>query len=243
MNKLFLFDVDGTLAPSAGQVPQTLVSQLVRLVEQGHHLGLVSGGTYSKLMSQVGGPQNAYLFEWVFAENATVVYHYGVLVEQLSLRRRYVNEQLDTIVEIILAALGRLTVPFKRGSFLRFRNGMMYVTPVGGDVTTDERALFSQYDAQYGTRRQLIDDLLPRLTTFGLTAKFGGQIGVAVHPVGWDKARVFEHITLRHHEAVLFYGDRCDLDGNDYPLFVYPGVQGHHVTGPGHTLELLEQQY
>lgn len=238
MHNLFLFDVDGTLAPSGGQIPAKNLALLNQVKEQGHDLALVSGGTYDKLITQIGGKANEALFEWIFAENGTAVYRRGLLVEKLDLRQKYTSVHLDKVVDHIQTCIFELDVPFRRGSFVKFRTGMIYVTPVGADLTPLERLTFAQYDLEKHTRHHLIAQLLPRLAPLGFTVKFGGQVGVAVHPQDWNKARVLKYI--EGYDSILFYGDRCDVNGNDYPLFSRPEVTGYPVEDPTHTGELLE---
>jgi len=69
---LFLFDVDGTLAESIQQIPKSLIDVLKKLSET-NTLCIVSGGTYQKLITQIG-KENENIFEYIFAENGSTVY-------------------------------------------------------------------------------------------------------------------------------------------------------------------------
>jgi phosphomannomutase len=134
-------------------------------------------------------------------------------------------------------------LPFKRGKFVDFRTGMWYFSPTGGNVTREERLRFASFDEQHGVRRRLVASLKDELgDAFDLDVKMGGQIGSAVHPRGWDKSLVLQHLPLaRFENKIHFFGDRCDPTGNDYPLYCRDGIHGYAVSGPTHTLELLRQ--
>ena len=77
-------------------------------------------------------------------------------------------------------------------------------------------------------------------TKYDLDIKLGGQIGIGLHPRGWDKSLALEHLNLSEYENTYFFGDRCGKDGNDYPLFSQKNICGFEVTGPRHTLNILK---
>ena len=74
---------------------------------------------------------------------------------------------------------------------------------------------------------------------YNLDIKFGGQIGIALHPKKWDKSLCLKFLNLNQYRNIYFFGDRCDRDGNDYPLFSHSMIQGFEVTGSRHTLNIL----
>ncbi len=68
----------------------------------------------------------------------------------------------------------------------------------------------------------------------------GGQIGIGIHPKGWDKSYILQFINLTDYESVSFYGDRCLPNGNDYPLYSHMNINGNFVKGPEETLTLIK---
>ena len=118
---------------------------------------------------------------------------------------------------------------------------MLYISPTGSNVSYDERQIFAQYDEEHDIRKKMIEHLKTSLCTkYDLDIKLGGQIGIALNPRGWDKSLALEHLNLSEYLNTYFFGDRCGKDGNDYPLFSHSLIQGFEVTGPNHTLHVLE---
>ena len=118
---------------------------------------------------------------------------------------------------------------------------MLYISPTGGDITLEERAEFAKYDEEHNVRKKMIEYLETSLCfKYDLEIKLGGQIGIALHPKGWDKSQVIEHLNMGRYRYTYFFGDRCGKDGNDYPLFIQKNIRGFEVTGPHHTLNILK---
>ena len=239
-NTLLLFDVDGTLAKSTLQLEEFMLKRLTELKKQGYTLCIVGGGTYEHIIYHIGGKQNEHLFEYICSENGLVTYKEGKLFHENDIKKEISEELLQEIINYTLAQIIMMKIPHKRGSFIRFRKGMLYITPVGGDCSKEERALFAKYDAEHNIRSQLIKDLLEKFERYGIDVKMGGQIGVGLHPQGWDKTYVLKLLNIERFKETHFFGDRCTPTGNDYPLYSHKDIKGHWVKNPQHTFELLK---
>jgi len=236
---LLLFDVDGTLTESAQPLSKTMIDMLKKLSAK-HTLCLVSGGMYSKLISQIK-KENESLFKFIFAENGCVVYEDGQLIDMKSIKDELEEWEIQDIVHTILIYIIKMKIPYKRGRFIDFRTGMLYISPTGGDITLEERAEFAKYDVEHDIRKDMIKYLETSLCIkYDLEFKLGGQIGIALHPRGWDKSLALKHLNLSEYQNIYFFGDRCGKDGNDYPLFNHKSIRGFEVTGSAHTLKILK---
>jgi hypothetical protein len=73
-----------------------------------------------------------------------------------------------------------------------------------------------------------------------LEARPGGETGIDIAPKGCDKSQIL--VDFNRSDSIVFFGDRMDTDGNDYPLKLanYKGAN-HHVTGWQHTWEVLRE--
>ena len=49
-----------------------------------------------------------------------------------------------------------------------------------------------------------------------MEAKPGGETGIDISPIGWDKSQIL--VDFDPKDEIYFFGDRMDKDGNDYPL-------------------------
>ena len=239
MTNLFLFDVDGTLAESTQKIPKSLIKILKKISEK-HVVCVVSGGTYKNLIEQIG-KRNEKIFKYIFAENGSVVYQNGEALSIKNIKDEFTEYQIQDIVNTILEYIVKLKIPYKRGKFIDFRTAMLYISPTGSNVSYDERQIFAQYDEEHDIRKKMIEHLKTSLCTkYDLDIKLGGQIGIGLHPRGWDKSLALEHLNLSEYLNTYFFGDKCGKDGNDYVLFSQKNICGFEVTGPDHTLHILK---
>lgn len=78
---LCLFDVDGTLTPARQKIDPE-VSAFLQKLRSRVQIGVVGGSDYSKIAEQLGdGDEVIEKFDYVFAENGTVQYKHGRLLQ------------------------------------------------------------------------------------------------------------------------------------------------------------------
>lgn len=238
---LLLFDVDGTLAKSTLQIESKVLNKLKDLKHNGYELSIVGGGTYEHIIYQIGGKENEKIFKYIFSENGLITYKNGKLYHQNDIKKHIPENKIQEIIDYVLIYIAKLSLPYKRGSFIRFRNGMLYITPIGGDCSQEERNKFAEYDEKHHVREKMIKNLTEKFGDDGIDVKMGGQIGIGLHPIGWDKSYILDIINIKKYENVHFYGDRCTPTGNDFPLYSHKEIQGNHVKNPEHTYKLLQK--
>ena len=238
MKNLFLFDVDGTLAESAQPLTKSMIDMLKKLSEK-DILCLVSGGIYEKLITQIG-KENESLFKYIFAENGCVVYQNGELLSIKNIKDELEEYEIQDIIHTILYYIIKVKIPYKRGKFIDFRTAMLYISPTGSDITQEERVEFAKYDEEHNVRKKMIEYLETSFASkYDLDIKLGGQIGLALNPRGWDKSLALKYLNLSEYENIYFFGDRCDLNGNDHCLFINKFIRGFEVNNPRHTFSIL----
>ena len=238
---LLLFDVDGTLAKSTLQITKEMESMLKDIYKrEDYEMCIVGGGTYEHIIYQIG-KENEKLFTYIFSENGLVTYKNGELFHKNDIKLKLGEELIQKVLNFTLRYIANLDIPYKRGSFVRFRTGMLYVTPMGGDCSKQERAEFAEYDLVHNVRAKMIKAYTDEFAKDGVVALMGGQIGVGVHPNGWDKSYILQFVNLNEYKSVSFFGDRCTPTGNDYPLFSHKDIKGHFVKSPEHTMSFLEK--
>lgn len=240
MGTLILFDIDGTLAPSTLKVSDKMVQILRRLKVAGYILGLVGGGTYEKICLQVGS-ENTDLFTYIFSENGIISYSKGHLIHENGLKNTFTETEIMDIEMKTSRYLSGLILPIKGDNPIIRRNGMWSVTPIGSDCTMEERQQFAKYDKKVKVRERVIDDLNKTLKGYNLDIKIGGQIGIGIHPVGWDKSYILNLFDLDQYKTILFFGDKCTPNGNDYSLYIHPRIKGYNVIDPNDTIEKLHK--
>ena len=66
-----------------------------------------------------------------------------------------------------------LTLCVYRGTFIEFRTGMVNVSPVGRNASSDERNAYEKYDKEHKIRELMIEEIHKRFPDLGLTYSIG----------------------------------------------------------------------
>jgi phosphomannomutase len=216
-------------------------------------IGYVGGSDISKQQEQLGTPQGVdvrTLFDFCFPENGLEAYRLGAPLEAHSFIKWLGDEKYKRLVNFVLHYIADLDIPVKRGTFVEFRKGMVNISPIGRNASTEERNEFQRYDAEAGVRAKLVDTLRKEFPDFGLTYSIGGQISFDVFPTGWDKTYCLQHVENEakreggvHYTTIHFFGDKTMKGGNDYEIYEDPRTIGHSVKDPADTLQMLKKMF
>jgi phosphomannomutase len=237
--KLLLFDVDGTLCPSGQVIEQHMIKCLTEIAQQPNIiLGIVGGGIVEKIKWQLG--EAYFFFKYIFAECGAVMLSDGRVQYEKNMLDHCSRNNLNKILGVALKTISEMPIIFHGGQ-LDFRKGLIYVSPPGIQATIFERNHFLDLDSKLFLRRQLLDKLVEADTNNEFDISYGGAVGVAIHPKGWDKSQVLTFVADLDAE-IHYYGDRCELGGNDYAIYSHELVIGHAVKNPDDTIEQLRQQ-
>ena len=75
-------------------------------------------------------------------------------------------------------------------------------------------------------------------TTFPhLEASIGGQISIDIYPKGKNKSQILDDVK----GDITFFGDRCELGGNDYPIVRMLDRGIHSVKNWKETYKILKK--
>ncbi|EJD48021.1 eukaryotic phosphomannomutase [Auricularia subglabra TFB-10046 SS5] len=242
--KICLFDVDGTLTP-ARQSASEEVLDLLRELRKKTVIGFVGGSDFVKIAEQLspdGGPV-LNRFDFGFAENGLTAYKLGQPLASQSFIKFIGEERYKPLVNFILHYIADLDLPIKRGTFVEFRNGMINVSPIGRNATTQERHDFEAYDKIHGVRAAFVKALKAKFPEYPLTFSIGGQISFDVFPNGWDKTYCLRHIEAEGFEEIHFFGDKTYKGGNDYEIYEDSRTIGHVVNSPADTVRILKEMF
>ncbi|EAQ93278.1 conserved hypothetical protein [Chaetomium globosum CBS 148.51] len=250
-NTVVLFDVDGTLTPARLSASPEMLNLLERL-RQKVAIGFVGGSDLVKQQEQLGSASVnvTTMFDFCFAENGLTAYRLGEQLPSNSFIKWIGEEQYKELVRFVLHYIADLEIPVKRGTFVEFRNGMINVSPVGRNASTQERNDYEKYDKEHGIRKAFVEKLRERFGHLGLTFSIGGQISFDVFPTGWDKTYCLQHIENEakrpggvEYTTIHFFGDKTFEGGNDYEIFSDSRTIGHTVTGPQDTIDELKKLF
>lgn len=189
-NTICLFDVDGTLTPArrvtlptpfrlpstihANASVQSVSPEMLQLLSQLRHkvaIGFVGGSDLAKQQEQLGTPEIPVttLFDFCFAENGLTAYRMGAPLASHSFIKWIGEENYKKMVKFILHYVADLDIPFKRGTFVEFRNGMINVSPVGRNASNQERGEYEKFDLEHKVREKFIEALRKEFPDLGLT--------------------------------------------------------------------------
>ena len=244
MEKIYIFDVDGTLTPS--RQPMTdefkkffkewvkknkfyLVtgSDLPKLQEQMCYFDIEAEGIFTCCGNEFWKPDPS-----IPITSAEQIYHNKFKPPQNLLT--YLGEQL------------RMTdYPVKAGNHIEDRGTLLNFSIVGRDCSLQQRKDYYEYDKLTDERKTIAKYI--RESWNDLDAVIGGQISIDIYPKGNDKSQVLnviEQERLVPPSEYIFIGDGIENGGNDYPLAELMDnteiCDWHHTKGWEHTKEILE---
>ncbi|XP_073838219.1 phosphomannomutase [Musca autumnalis] len=239
---LLLFDVDGTLTMPRSVVTNDFEEFLYNKVKPRATIGIVGGSDLEKMFEQLNGRKILDQFDFVFPENGLVQIDKGQEMGKQNIIKHLGEATLQRFINYVLRYLSELELPFKRGTFLEFRNGMMNVCPIGRQCSREERNIFAEYDKEHQVRSKMIEVLKKEFADVDLTYSIGGQISFDVFPKGWDKTYSLRYIEANYKfKEIHFFGDKTDPGGNDYEIFIDPRTISHKVETPNDTQCILKE--
>ena len=207
MSTAYLFDVDGTLTPSRQSMDPKFRIWFCEFMSE-NAVYLVTGSDYEKTVEQLGV---------TITENVKAVYNCSGNDVWVGGKNIHTNTwQLPEEMHNFLAE--RLTAsefPVRTGNHFEHRPGMVNFSVVGRNANQQERNAYIHYDLENNERNQIVDDFNMLFGT-EVVATAGGETGLDIYPVGKDKAQVLSD--LSYYDSIVFFGDRCDPQGNDYTL-------------------------
>lgn len=236
---LVLFDVDGTLTPARLVISDEMKETLTKLRKKAV-IGFVGGSDLSKQVEQLGDTvlQD---FDYCFSENGLTAYKQGKELASQSFIEWIGQEKYNELVVFILKYLAEIDLPVRRGTFVEFRNGMINVSPIGRNASTQERNDFEKFDLLSGVRTRMVEALREKFSDLALTYSIGGQISFDVFPTGWDKTYCLQHVEQEGFKNIHFFGDKSYKGGNDYEIYEDPRTIGHAVNSPDDTIKILNE--
>lgn len=207
MRTAFLFDVDGTLTPSRQSMNSTFRVWFCEFLNK-HDVYLVTGSDYPKTVEQLGTTVTENV-KRVYGCSGNDVWEKG--------KNTYTSKWIipQEPHDWLAAKLTNSEFPLRTGAHFEHRPGMINFSIVGRNATLSERKLYVEFDERTGERNQIVDEFN---ALFGdkITATAGGETGLDIYPRGKDKAQVLDD--LPEYDSIVFFGDRCDHQGNDYTL-------------------------
>jgi phosphomannomutase len=206
IKKHYIFDVDGTLTPSRGEIDHDFAVFFSTFCAE-NNVYLVTGSDRDKTIEQIG--------EEIYSLCKRVYNCSGCDVWEGSTNIRSSHWILpEDAHEWLSVKLTESPFTIRAGLHFEHRPGMVNYSIVGRKANLEERARYVAYDTFEDERNKIaksFNKLFPELE-----ARPGGETGIDIAPKGYNKSQILDD--FKHNDELHFFGDRMDKAGNDYPL-------------------------
>lgn len=258
MNRIVLFDMDGTLTLPRQKMGMMIASALGKLQRSDYKVGIVTGSGMKYIEQQCEvmfdfSPVNHREVHY-FPCNGTQYFMYEKSgakkeVHNISMKDHIGNEEYSQIIYSLAENQFRMkhslygnNIPLT-GNFIDCRGSMVNWCPIGRNATKEERKIWTDLDQKHNIRNVLIDSYFRNPVYDKVEVKLGGSTSFDIFPKGWDKTYVMRHLT--NYENIYFIGDKCTGQGNDkelYELLLQRNNCNAFITdSPEQTCDLIDQ--
>ena len=237
MDRIFIFDIDGTLTPSRLRMTEKFAKFFDKWSEKNKYY-LVTGSDLDKTKEQL---PTAYIdrAEAIFTCCGNQMWR-----DNESIYDNKFNPPKD-LIEYLERKVLKSEYPNRCGNHIEDRGSMVNFSVVGRDCTQEQREDYFEWDKAMGERNIMCMEI--KGTYPGVDAVVGGQISIDIYPKGMDKSQVLnviEQERLVPPNEYVFIGDGIENGGNDYPLAELMDnteiCDWYHTKGWEHTKEILE---
>ena len=211
MDRIFMFDIDGTLTPSRLRMTEKFAKFFDKWSNKNKYY-LVTGSDLDKTKEQL---PIAYIdrAEALFTCCGNQMWRDDELIYD---NKFELTSKLKNSLEVVLMSS---QYPYRYGNHIEDRGSMVNFSIVGRNCTQEQREHFFKWDEEKGERKKISIFLKHKFKD--LDAVLGGQISIDIYPKGMDKSQIFniiEQERLVKSDEYIFIGDRTEKGGNDYPL-------------------------
>ena len=208
----YIFDVDGTLSPSRGEMDPEFLWWFSNFIDE-NTVYLVTGSDKPKTVEQI----TDYVYNRcvkVYQCSGAEVYHRDDVI--------YKSDWLapQSLHDALNIELQNNKFPLRTGNHIEQRTGLLNYSVVGRNCTLGERKLYVEYDIENNDREQAAERL--RKDFPDIEFKVAGETGIDITPRGGDKSQILRDFNDNGH--IYFFGDKTSKGGNDYEI--YEAVKG-----------------
>jgi phosphomannomutase len=241
--KMFVFDLDDTLAPSKSPMPDAMAEALSALLERAL-VAIISGGRFEQFQAQVIArldlPNEAYARLHLMPTCGTTYFRW----EDQNWKRVYFEELSPTdkaeIQEVLATGARELGLVESKtwGETLEDRGSQITLSALGQSAPVEAKAAWDPDGVKKSKLRAYAAERLP-----AFEVRSGGSTSIDVTRKGIDKAYGIDKLVSYTGLAMsdmLFIGDRLDVDGNDYPVLRH-GVRSVQVEDWHDTVTFVER--
>jgi HAD superfamily hydrolase (TIGR01484 family) len=242
MNKrLFVFDLDGTLAESKSTLTVDMSALLSKLMQVGG-VAIISGGAFPQFEKQI----LPHLANDDRLDNLSLLPTCGTKFFRHRAREwtclyseDFSQAEAQTIIDALNKAFEQSGFkPQKQwGELIENRGGQVTLSALGQEAPLDAK---KAWDPDFEKRKKIKAILEPMIPQFSV--QLGGATSMDITRPGVDKAygiRKLRDVLGVPIDQMLFFGDALFPGGNDYPA-QEAGAQSIRVRDPQETQRIIE---
>ena len=244
MDKIFIFDVDGTLTPSRLPMTKEFQKFFKQWIKK-NKFYLVTGSDLPKLQEQMCMYDIEAEGIFTCCGNQFWLPNPSVPIQSADLIYNNKFNPPKDLIKYLERKVLKSEYPNRYGNHIEDRGSMVNFSVVGRDCTQEQREDYFEWDKRMGERNITCMEI--KGTYPGIDAVVGGQISIDIYPKGMDKSQVLnviEQERLVPPSEYIFIGDGIENGGNDYPLAELMDnteiCDWYHTKGWEHTKEILE---
>ena len=234
---IYLFDVDGTLTPPMKKMESGCTMRFLDWMKD-KQVYIVAGSDKKKVNQQLPA-SILHRVMGVFCSSANELWDQNTLI--------YKNDWTPSndLLDYLLKLYHNSHFTPKGKNFIEIRTGMLNFSIVGREAVFEQRDIYNKWATKNKERQNFASQIKSKFPY--IEACVGGQISIDIYPKGQDKSQASIWVTENLKKEMVFFGDKCQQGGNDYPIandIIQRGCGTYHnVKSYNHTLEILENKY
>jgi len=218
----YIFDVDGTLTPSRGQIDKAFLKWFYRFSQE-HNVFFATGSDASKTIEQTGKMLfNSINRSYNCAGNS--VWEKGVEV------RRSEWSLSKTAMNWLEEELEHALYNIRTGQHIDIRPGLVNFSVVGRGATPEQREDYVLYDRHTKERNLIAKRFNEQFKHENVEAQVAGETGLDIMPIGKGKQQILEDFS--NDDVIHFFGDRTEPGGNDFDIAEDVKARGWGIVYP-----------
>lgn len=234
-NKAYLFDVDGTLTPSRGEMDDDFQSFFIKFCDK-HNVYLVTGSDKPKTVEQIG----SFLYN-----KCRRVYNCSGNDVWEGTENTYTSKwKLDDIPwDFLEDKLKESRFDEKSGNHFDERHGMLNFSIVGRKCTQEQRQKYVKWDTENNERETIAKEFNQLFgKEYKIKATVAGETGLDITQSHCGKSQILPDFV--QYDEIVFFGDKTKKGGNDYDIsqsLIQKGQVVIPVKNWKETFEILKQ--
>ena len=202
----FIFDVDGTLTPSRQKMDPVFKTFFKGFIQY-NNTWLITGSDYPKTVEQVG-EDICKEVRGVYNCSGNHIWRDG--------QEAWKNDWIlpDLCKEWLEKKLKKSAFGCRTGQHLEQRTGLLNFSIVGRGATLGERKMYVDWDNQTDERKTIANEFNEKFKKKKIVAQVAGETGIDISQKNVDKASILRDVSI----PIIFFGDKVEPGGNDFPL-------------------------